>query len=120
MARTMTENCIGGLGRFGGLFELDCSGMGKPGSDFRHGRRRHQLRIAMLLDKHDTIGIDCVAMCVNDVIAAAPLLFFLLDYIACGRNQPSHVAEIVYGVRPKAAGRPADPFVGGETAGTPV
>ena len=70
VARTMTESCIGGLGGFGGLFELDCTGMEHPVLISGTDGVGTKLRIAMLLDKHDTIGIDCVAMCVNDVICA--------------------------------------------------
>ena len=70
VARTMTENCIGGLGGFGGLFELDCTGIEHPVLISGTDGVGTKLRIAMLLDKHDTIGIDCVAMCVNDVICA--------------------------------------------------
>ena len=70
VARTMTEQCIGGLGGFGGLFELDCTGIQRPVLISGTDGVGTKLRIAMLLDKHDTIGIDCVAMCVNDVICS--------------------------------------------------
>ena len=98
VARTMTENCIGGLGGFGGLFELDCSGMEHPVLISGTDGVGTKLRIAMLLDKHDTIGIDCVAMCVNDVICAGAKPLVFLDYIACGKNIPEKIAEIVKGV----------------------
>ena len=95
VARTMTENCIGGLGGFGGLFELDCTGMEHPVLISGTDGVGTKLRIAMLLDKHDTIGIDCVAMCVNDVICAGAKPLVFLDYIACGKNIPEKIAEIV-------------------------
>ena len=98
VARTMTENCIGGLGGFGGLFELDCTGMEHPVLISGTDGVGTKLRIAMLLDKHDTIGIDCVAMCVNDVICAGAKPLVFLDYIACGKNIPEKIAEIVKGV----------------------
>ena len=98
VARTMTESCIGGLGGFGGLFELDCTGMEHPVLISGTDGVGTKLRIAMLLDKHDTIGIDCVAMCVNDVICAGAKPLVFLDYIACGKNIPEKIAEIVKGV----------------------
>ena len=97
VARTMTENCIGGLGGFGGLFELDCTGIEHPVLISGTDGVGTKLRIAMLLDKHDTIGIDCVAMCVNDVICAGAKPLVFLDYIACGKNIPEKIAEIVKG-----------------------
>ena len=98
VARTMTESCIGGLGGFGGLFELDCTGMEHPVLISGTDGVGTKLRIAMLLDKHDTIGIDCVAMCVNDVICCGAKPLFFLDYIAIGKNVPEKVAAIVSGV----------------------
>ena len=71
VARTMNEHCIGGLGGFGGLFELDCTGYKHPVLISGTDGVGTKLKIAMIMDKHDTIGIDCVAMCVNDVICAA-------------------------------------------------
>ena len=68
VARTMNEHCIGGLGGFGGLFELDCTGYKHPVLISGTDGVGTKLKIAMIMDKHDTIGIDCVAMCVNDVI----------------------------------------------------
>ena len=118
VARTMTESCIGGLGGFGGLFELDCTGMEHPVLISGTDGVGTKLRIAMLLDKHDTIGIDCVAMCVNDVICcgAKPLLF--LDYIACGKNVPEKIAQIVAGVA-EGCVQAGCSLVGGETAEHP-
>ncbi|WP_418765644.1 AIR synthase related protein, partial [Mailhella sp.] len=96
--RTLIPGVVSDLGGFGGLFEPDTTGMARPvlvsGTDGVGTKQR----IAQLLDKHDTVGIDCVAMCVNDVITcgAKPLVF--LDYIACGKNYPEKIASIVAGV----------------------
>ena len=115
VARTMTESCIGGLGGFGGLFELDCTGMEHPVLISGTDGVGTKLRIAMLLDKHDTIGIDCVAMCVNDVICAGAKPLVFLDYIACGKNIPEKIAEIVKGVA-EGCVQAGCSLVGGETA----
>ena len=118
VARTMTENCIGGLGGFGGLFELDCTGMEHPVLISGTDGVGTKLRIAMLLDKHDTIGIDAVAMCVNDVLAqgAEPLVF--LDYVAQGKTRPEVVEAIVAGVA-DGCRQAGCALVGGETAEMP-
>ena len=118
VARTMTESCIGGLGGFGGLFELDCTGMEHPVLISGTDGVGTKLRIAMLLDKHDTIGIDCVAMCVNDVICAGAKPLVFLDYIACGKNIPEKIAEIVKGVA-EGCVQAGCSLVGGETAEHP-
>ena len=118
VARTMNEHCIGGLGGFGGLFELDCTGMEHPVLISGTDGVGTKLRIAMLLDKHDTIGIDCVAMCVNDVICAGAKPLVFLDYIACGRNIPEKIAEIVKGVA-EGCVQAGCSLVGGETAEHP-
>ena len=118
VARTMTENCIGGLGGFGGLFELDCSGMEHPVLISGTDGVGTKLRIAMLLDKHDTIGIDCVAMCVNDVICAGAKPLVFLDYIACGKNVPERIADIVSGIAEGCVQSNAA-LIGGETAEMP-
>ena len=118
VARTMTEQCIGGLGGFGGLFELDCTGIQRPLLISGTDGVGTKLRIAMLLDKHDTIGIDCVAMCVNDVICAGAKPLVFLDYIACGRNIPEKIAEIVKGVA-EGCVQAGCSLVGGETAEHP-
>lgn len=118
VARTMTEQCIGGLGGFGGLFELDCTGIQHPVLISGTDGVGTKLRIAMLLDKHDTIGIDCVAMCVNDVICAGAKPLVFLDYIACGRNIPEKIAEIVKGVA-EGCVQAGCSLVGGETAEHP-
>ena len=119
VARTMTESCIGGLGGFGGLFELDCTGMEHPVLISGTDGVGTKLRIAMLLDKHDTIGIDCVAMCVNDVICAGAKPLVFLDYIACGKNIPEKIAEIVKGVA-EGCVQAGCSLVGGETAEHPA
>ena len=118
VARTMNEHCIGGLGGFGGLFELDCTGMEHPVLISGTDGVGTKLRIAMLLDKHDTIGIDCVAMCVNDVICAGAKPLVFLDYIACGKNIPEKIAEIVKGVA-EGCVQAGCSLVGGETAEHP-
>ena len=119
VARTMTENCIGGLGGFGGLFELDCTGMEHPVLISGTDGVGTKLRIAMLLDKHDTIGIDCVAMCVNDVICAGAKPLVFLDYIACGKNIPEKIAGDRQGAWPRAASRRAALSWAAETAEAP-
>ena len=118
VARTMNAQCIGGLGGFGGLFELDCTDMPHPVLISGTDGVGTKLRIAQILDKHDTIGIDCVAMCVNDVVCAGvkPLVF--LDYIACGKNIPEKIAEIVKGVA-EGCVQAGCSLVGGETAEHP-
>ena len=118
VARTMIPGVVDGIGGFGGLFELDLTGMKKPVLVSGTDGVGTKLKIAMLLDKHDTIGIDCVAMCVNDVICcgAKPLLF--LDYIACGKNVPEKIAQIVAGVA-EGCVQAGSALVGGETAEHP-
>ena len=95
VARTMNEHCIGGLGGFGGLFELDCTDMPHPVLISGTDGVGTKLRIAQYMNKHDTVGIDCVAMCVNDVICAGAKPLVFLDYIACGKNVPERIAELV-------------------------
>ena len=118
VARTMNEHCIGGLGGFGGLFELDCTGIRHPVLISGTDGVGTKLRIAMTLDKHDTIGIDCVAMCVNDVICAGAKPLVFLDYIACGRNIPEKIAAMVKGVA-EVCVQAGCALVGGETAERP-
>ena len=118
VARTMTEQCIGGLGGFGGLFELDCTGIQHPVLISGTDGVGTKLRIAMLLDRHDTVGIDCVAMCVNDVICAGAKPLVFLDYIACGKNVPEKIADLVKGVA-EGCVQAGAALVGGETAEMP-
>ncbi len=118
VSRTMNEHCIGGLGGFGGLFELDCTGISHPVLISGTDGVGTKLRIAMLMDKHDTVGIDCVAMCVNDVICAGAKPLVFLDYIACGKNVPEKIADLVKGVA-EGCVQAGAALVGGETAEMP-
>ena len=116
--RTVTEGTLDGIGGFGGMFELDLEGISKPVLVSGTDGVGTKLKIAFLMDKHDTVGIDCVAMCVNDIICcgARPLVF--LDYIACGKNYPERIAEIVSGVAEGCVQAGAS-LSGGETAEMP-
>ena len=118
VARTMIGGRKEDLGGFGGLFPLDITGMKKPVLVSGTDGVGTKLKLAFLMDKHDTVGIDCVAMCVNDVICcgAKPLIF--LDYIACGKNVPEKIADIVGGVA-EGCVRAGVELVGGETAEMP-
>ena len=116
--RTMNRHCIGGLGGFGGLFELDCTDMPHPVLISGTDGVGTKLRIAQLMDKHDTIGIDCVDRCVNDIICAGAKPLVFLDYIACGKNVPERIAEIVKGVA-EGCVQAGCALVGGETAEHP-
>ena len=118
VSRTMNEHCIGGLGGFGGLFELDCTGISHPVLISGTDGVGTKLKIAMLMDKHDTVGIDCVAMCVNDVICAGAKPLVFLDYIACGKNVPEKIADLVKGVA-EGCVQAGAALVGGETAEMP-
>ena len=118
VARTMNEHCIGGLGGFGGLFELDCTGYKHPVLISGTDGVGTKLKVAMIMDKHDTIGIDCVAMCVNDIACAGGEPLFFLDYIACGKNYPEKIATIVSGVAEGCVQSEAA-LIGGETAEMP-
>ncbi len=118
IARTMTAGAISDVGDFGGLFALDLTGISKPVLVSGTDGVGTKLKLAFLMDKHDTVGIDCVAMCVNDIICcgAKPLLF--LDYIAVGKNTPEKVAAIVSGVA-EGCVQAGAALVGGETAEMP-
>ncbi len=118
VARTMTEGAIGGLGGFGGLFEPDLAGIAKPVLVSGTDGVGTKLKIAFLMDKHDTVGIDCVAMCVNDIITCGARPLFFLDYIACGKNEPQRIADIVKGVADGCVESGAA-LIGGETAEMP-
>ena len=118
VARTLTPGCIGGLGGFGGLFELDCTDMPHPVLVSGTDGVGTKLKIAFLMDKHDTVGIDCVAMCVNDVICAGAKPLVFLDYIACGKNVPEKIADLVKGVA-EGCVQAGAALVGGETAEMP-
>ena len=115
IARTISGDVIGG---FGGALELDMTGLTRPVLVSGTDGVGTKLKLAFLLDKHDTVGIDCVAMCVNDVlcVGAKPLLF--LDYIACGKNYPEKIADIVKGVA-EGCVQSGCALIGGETAEMP-
>ena len=118
VARTRNEGCLDDVGGFGGCFGLPIAGMEEPVLVSGTDGVGTKLKIAMLLDKHDTIGIDCVAMCVNDVICCGAKPLFFLDYIACGKNVPERIAEIVSGVA-EGCVQSGSALVGGETAEHP-
>ncbi len=118
VARTMTSGVLSGIGGFGGLFELDMTGITKPVLVSGTDGVGTKLKIAFLMDKHDTVGIDCVAMCVNDIICCGAKPQFFLDYIAVGKNYPEKVAEIVKGVA-EGCVQAGCALIGGETAEMP-
>ena len=118
VAKTMTSGVISGIGGFGGLFELDTTGINKPVLVSGTDGVGTKIKIAFLLDKHDTVGIDCVAMCVNDIICCGAKPLFFLDYIAIGKNYPEKVAQIVSGVA-EGCVQSGCALVGGETAEHP-
>ncbi len=118
IARTMTQGVCGDIGGFGGLFELDLTGITRPILVSGTDGVGTKLKIAFLMDKHDTVGIDCVAMCVNDVICCGAKPLFFLDYIACGKNIPERIADIVKGVCDGCVQSGAA-LIGGETAEMP-
>ena len=118
VARTIIPGVVSGIGGFGGLFAPDLAGMKEPILVSGTDGVGTKLKIAMLLDKHDTIGIDAVAMCVNDVICCGAKPLFFLDYIACGKNFPEKIAAIVSGVA-EGCVQAGCALIGGETAEHP-
>lgn len=118
IARTTTAGVLSGIGGFGGLFELDMRGIERPVLVSGTDGVGTKLKLAFLLDKHDTVGIDCVAMCVNDIICSGAKPQFFLDYIAVGKNTPERVAEIVSGVA-EGCVQAGCALIGGETAEMP-
>ncbi|MDE6664585.1 MAG: phosphoribosylformylglycinamidine cyclo-ligase [Ruminococcus sp.] len=118
IARTMTAGAISGIGGFGGLFELDMTGISKPVLVSGTDGVGTKIKIAFIMDKHDTVGIDCVAMCVNDIICCGAKPQFFLDYIACGKNYPEKIAKIVSGVA-EGCVQAGCALIGGETAEHP-
>ena len=118
IARTVTPGAASDIGGFGGLFELDLTGMTRPVLVSGTDGVGTKLKYAFMLDKHDTIGIDCVAMCVNDVVCCGAKPLFFLDYIACGKNVPERIASIVSGVA-EGCVQAGCALVGGETAEHP-
>ena len=118
IARTVAEGVDTDIGGFGGLFALDLTGYQNPVLVSGTDGVGTKLKLAFLMDKHDTVGIDCVAMCVNDVICCGAKPLFFLDYIACGKNVPEKIAEIVSGVA-EGCVQSGSRLIGGETAEMP-
>lgn len=118
IAKTATSGVCSGVGGFGGLFELDLTGIKRPVLVSGTDGVGTKLKLAFLMDKHDTVGIDCVAMCVNDVICVGAKPLFFLDYIACGKNVPERIADIVKGVCDGCV-QSGSALIGGETAEMP-
>ena len=118
VARTMIPGVLEGIGGFGGLFELDMTGIQRPVLVSGTDGVGTKLKLAFLMDKHDTVGIDCVAMCVNDIICCGAKPQFFLDYVAVGKNVPERVAQIVGGVA-EGCVQAGCALVGGETAEMP-
>ena len=115
---TYIPGVMGTLGGFGGMFAPDVSGMKKPVLVSGTDGVGTKLKLAFLMDKHDTVGIDCVAMCVNDIICGGAMPLFFLDYIACGKNDPARIADIVSGIT-EGCRQAGCALVGGETAEMP-
>ena len=118
IGRTVTPGVVGDVGGFGGLFCPDLTGIRSPVLVSGTDGVGTKLKLAFLLDRHDTVGIDCVAMCVNDIVCCGARPLFFLDYIACGKNLPERIERIVAGV---AAGcvQAGAALIGGETAEMP-
>ena len=118
IARTVLQGGSEDIGGFGGLFELDITDMPHPVLVSGTDGVGTKLKLAFLMDKHDTVGIDCVAMCVNDIICCGAKPLFFLDYIACGKNFPEKIASIVSGIA-EGCVQACCQLVGGETAEMP-
>ena len=118
IARTNTPGVLGGLGGFGGLFAPDLTGMERPILVSGTDGVGTKLKIAFRMDRHDTVGIDCVAMCVNDIICSGAKPLFFLDYIACGKNVPERIEQIVSGIC-EGCVQAGAALIGGETAEMP-
>ena len=118
IARTKNEGCLDDVGGFDGCFGLNLAGMSEPVLVSGTDGVGTKIKLAMLMDKHDTIGIDCVAMCVNDIICCGAKPLFFLDYIACGKNYPEKIADIVGGVA-EGCVQAGCALIGGETAEHP-
>ena len=115
---TNIPGVIGGLGGFGGMFEPQIAGMKRPVTVSGTDGVGTKLKLAFLMDKHDTVGIDCVAMCVNDIVCAGASPMFFLDYIACGKNDPQRIEDIVKGIA-EGCRQAGCALIGGETAEMP-
>ena len=115
---TYIPGVMGTLGGFGGMFAPDMTGMKKPVLVSGTDGVGTKLKLAFLMDKHDTVGIDCVAMCVNDIVCGGAAPLFFLDYIACGKNDPERIADIVSGIT-EGCRQSGCALVGGETAEMP-
>ena len=118
IARTRNSGCLDDVGGFGGCFGLNVAGMEEPVLVSGTDGCGTKVKLAILMDKHDTIGIDAVAMCVNDIICVGAKPLFFLDYIACGKNVPEKIAEIVGGVA-EGCVQSGAALIGGETAEHP-
>ena len=118
IARTKNEGCLDDVGGFGGCFGLPIAGMEEPVLVSGTDGCGTKVKLAILMDKHDTIGIDAVAMCVNDIICCGAKPLFFLDYIACGKNIPEKIAAIVGGVA-EGCVQSGAALIGGETAEHP-
>ena len=118
VARTTTAGVCSDVGGFGGLFELDLTGITKPVLVSGTDGVGTKLKLAFIMDKHNTVGIDCVAMCVNDIVCAGAKPLVFLDYIACGKNVPERIASIVEGVA-EGCVQAGAALIGGETAEMP-
>ena len=116
--RTRNDGCLDDVGGFGGCFGLPVAGMEEPVLVSGTDGCGTKVKLAILMDKHDTIGIDAVAMCVNDIICVGAKPLFFLDYIACGKNIPEKIAEIVSGVA-EGCVQSGAALIGGETAEHP-
>ena len=118
VARTQTPGVLSGIGGFGGLFQPDLTGVKEPVLVSGTDGVGTKLKLAFMMDKHDTVGIDCVAMCANDVACAGAKPLFFLDYVAVGKNVPERVAQIVSGVA-EGCVQAGCALIGGETAEMP-
>jgi len=118
IAKTLSSNSLSDIGGFGGLFALDVSGTQNPVLVSGTDGVGTKLKLAFLMDKHDTVGIDCTAMCVNDIICCGAKPLFFLDYIAVGKNHPEKIADIVSGIAEGCVQSGAS-LIGGETAEMP-
>lgn len=118
IARTKIQGVMSGIGGFGGLFQPNITGMKEPVLVSGTDGVGTKLKLAFLMDKHDTVGIDCVAMCVNDVVCSGAAPMFFLDYIACGKNFPERIEQIVSGIA-EGCVQSGCALIGGETAEMP-